>query len=66
VFAAGPLLERVSTQGLWLLFAGGVAYTLGAIVFLFDSRVRYAHFVWHLFVMGGSTCHFFAALWHAK
>ena len=66
VFAAGPLLERVSPQGLWLLLAGGVAYTLGAIVFLFDSRVRYAHFVWHLFVMGGSTCHFFAALWHAR
>ena len=65
VFAAGPLLERVSTTGLALLLAGGVAYTLGAIVFLFDSRVRYAHFVWHLFVLGGSTCHFFAALWYA-
>jgi len=66
VFAAGPLLERVSPQGLTLLLAGGVAYTLGAVVFLLDSRVRYAHFVWHLFVMGGSTCHFFAALWHAR
>jgi hemolysin III len=66
VVAAGPLLERVSSQGLALLLAGGVAYTLGAIVFLFDSRVRYAHFVWHLFVMGGSACHFFAALWHAR
>jgi hemolysin III len=40
--------------------------TAGAVVFLFDSRVRYGHFVWHLFVMGGSTCHFFAALWHAQ
>jgi hemolysin III len=66
VFAAGPLLERVAPAGLTLLLAGGVAYTLGAIVFLFDSRVRYAHFVWHLFVIGGSTCHFFAALWHAR
>lgn len=66
VFAAGPVLERVAPQGLVLLLAGGISYTLGAIVFLFDSRVRYAHFVWHLFVMGGSTCHFFAALWHAR
>ncbi len=66
VFAAGPLLERVSPTGLAMLLAGGVAYTLGAIVFLFDSRLRYAHFVWHLFVMAGSTCHFFAALWYAR
>ena len=32
---------------------------------MFDSKLRYAHFVWHLFVMGGSACHFFAARWHA-
>jgi hemolysin III len=66
VFAAGPLLDRVSPTGLLLLLAGGAAYTLGAIVFLLDSRVRYAHFAWHLLVMGGSTCHFFAALWFAR
>jgi len=62
VFAAGPLLHSVSPQGLSLLLAGGIAYTLGAVVFLLDNRVRYAHFVWHLFVIAGSTCHFFAAL----
>lgn len=66
VFAAGPLLAHIAPQGLTLLLAGGVAYTLGAVVFLFDSRVRYAHFVWHLFVIAGSACHFFAALWHAR
>ena len=66
VLAAGPLLERVSPNGLWLLLAGGISYSLGAIVFLFDSRVRYAHFVWHLFVLGGSTCHFLAALRYAR
>jgi hemolysin III len=63
--AAVPLIERMSAAGLWWLLAGGVSYTLGAVVFLLDSRVRYAHFVWHLFVLGGSTCHFFAALWHS-
>ncbi len=65
VVAAVPLVERMSAAGLWWLLAGGIAYTIGAIVFLLDSRVRYAHFVWHLFVLGGSTCHFFAALWHS-
>ncbi len=63
--AAVPLYERMSPAGLGWLVAGGLAYTAGAVVFLLDSRLRYAHFVWHLFVLGGSTCHFFAALWYA-
>ena len=65
VVAAAPLIARVPGTGLALLLAGGLSYTAGAVVFLFDSRVRFAHFVWHLFVLGGSTCHFFAVLWHA-
>jgi hemolysin III len=65
VFAVGPLMERIPAAGLALLVAGGLSYTLGAVVFLLDNRLRYAHFVWHLFVLGGSTCHFFAALWYA-
>jgi hemolysin III len=63
--AAVPLLERMSGAGMAWLVAGGLSYTAGAVVYLFDSKLRYAHFVWHLFVIGGSTCHFFAALWHA-
>jgi hemolysin III len=63
--AVAPLVERMSGPGLVWLVAGGLSYTAGAVVYLFDSKVRYAHFVWHLFVMGGSACHFFAALWHA-
>ena len=65
LIAAAPLFERMSASGLTWLVAGGVSYTAGAVVYLFDSKLRYAHFVWHLFVMGGSACHFFAALWHA-
>lgn len=65
VVAVQPMWERMAGAGLALLLAGGLSYTAGAIVFLFDSRIRFAHFVWHLFVMGGSACHFFAALWHA-
>jgi hemolysin III len=65
LIALQPLLERMPGAGLAWLVAGGVAYTLGAAVFLLDNRVRYAHAVWHLFVLAGSVCHFFAALWYA-
>ena len=65
VVAAGPLMAKLPTAGLTLLIAGGLSYTLGAFVFLLDNKVRYSHFVWHLFVLGGSICHFFAALWYA-
>jgi hemolysin III len=64
--AVAPLVQGMSASGLTWLVAGGLSYTAGAVVFLCDSRWRYAHFVWHLFVLGGSTCHFFAALWHAS
>lgn len=63
--AAVPLYERLSAAGFGWLLAGGAAYTLGAIVYLFDARLRYAHFVWHLFVMAGSACHFAAVLQQA-
>lgn len=65
LIAAAPLVERMSAAGLAWLVAGGLSYTAGAVVFLFDSKLRFAHFVWHLFVIGGSACHFFAALWHS-
>lgn len=65
LIAVGPMVERIAPGGLALIVAGGVAYTLGAVFFLLDNRVRYAHFVWHLFVLAGSVLHFLAALWHA-
>lgn len=66
VVAAGPLVERIPAQGVAWLVAGGLSYTLGAMVFLLDNRIRYAHAVWHLFVVVGSVCHFFAALGYAR
>ena len=66
VVAAAPLVARMPGAGLALLVAGGVLYTAGAVVFIFDSRLRFGHFVWHLFVLGGSACHFFAVLWYAQ
>ncbi len=55
--AAVPLVERLAAAELAWLVAGGLAYTLGAVVFHFDSRLRYGHFVWHLFVLAGTGCH---------
>jgi hemolysin III len=65
VVAAVPLLERVASDGVFWLFAGGIAYTIGCVFFLTDGRLKFGHFVWHLFVMAGTTCHFFAVLWYS-
>lgn len=65
LIAAVPLIERVPEPGLSLLVAGGLAYTAGVVFFLLDSRLRYAHAVWHGFVVAGTGCHFFAVLGYA-
>ncbi len=65
LLAAGPLIRAMPMAGLLWLLAGGLAYTLGAVVFIFDSRAKYLHFAWHLFVLLGTTCHFFAALFYS-
>jgi hemolysin III len=65
LIAAVPLVERVPSAGLTLLVAGGVAYTAGVVFFMLDSRVRYAHAIWHLFVAAGTTLHYFAVLGYA-
>jgi len=65
VIAAAPLLERVSTAGLLWLVAGGIAYTAGVVFYLTDARFKYGHFIWHLFVMTGTACHFCAVLWYS-
>lgn len=65
VIAADPLIANMPTQGLLWLTAGGVSYTLGVVFFALDSRLRYGHLVWHLFVLAGTTCHYFAVLWYA-
>lgn len=65
LIAAVPLVERVPLPGVALLVAGGLAYTAGVVFFMLDSRVRYAHAVWHGFVVAGTGCHFFAVLGYA-
>ncbi len=64
VVAIEPLSARVARPGLWWLIAGGLAYTVG-VWFFSMKRLRYAHFIWHLFVLAGTACHFCAVLWYA-
>lgn len=63
--ATGPILAHIPTAGVAWLVAGGLCYTGGVAFFLNDTRVRYGHAVWHLFVLAGSACHFVAVLRHA-
>lgn len=61
IFTLRPLYESLSTGGIWLMVAGGLSYTLG-VLFYRQTKTKYMHFVWHLFVLGGSICHFLAVL----
>jgi hemolysin III len=63
VFAIKPLLATLTPKGLQLLIAGGLAYILG-LVFYGWRRLPYHHAVWHLFVLAGSTFHFFSILFY--
>jgi len=65
VIAADPMYARLPAPGIALLVAGGVAYTAGVAFFVTDARLRYGHFIWHLFVMAGTACHYFAVLWYS-
>jgi hemolysin III len=56
-----PFALAVPLSALLWLLAGGIAYTTGVLFFVNDRR-RYAHFVWHLFVLTGTGCHFAAVL----
>lgn len=60
VFNVKPLISAISGTGLALLIAGGITYTIGAIIYLIGSKVKYMHSVWHFFVLGGSILHFFS------
>ena len=55
------LVTLLPAGGLWLLIAGGLSYTAGVAFYLL-KKVPFAHMVWHLFVLGGSVCHFLAVL----
>lgn len=59
------LAISLSTGGLVLLALGGVIYSLG-VIFYVNKRIPYNHAIWHLFVLGGTICHFFAIYLYVK
>ena len=65
VIAVRPLAAAVGPAGLAWLLAGGICYTVG-VLFYTRPRMRYAHLVWHLFVLGGSACHLVAVAGYAS
>lgn len=60
VFAFKPLMAAMPKGGIVLLIAGGISYTVGAVIYGIGSRVKYMHSIWHFFVLGGSILHFFS------
>ena len=59
VIAFRQLLVNVPPTGVTMLFAGGIVYTIGVLFYAWE-KLPYNHAIWHLFVLGGSICHFFA------
>lgn len=53
-------MEALSAAGFWLVFAGGIAYTVGAVLYGLGSKLRWMHSVFHIFVVLGSLLHFLA------
>ncbi|MGA8480246.1 MAG: hemolysin III family protein [Chthoniobacterales bacterium] len=64
VLASRLFWLHVAPAGLILIAAGGIAYTVGTFFYAY-KRIRFGHFVWHLFVLAGTICHFCAVLWYA-
>ncbi|MEI8159022.1 MAG: hemolysin III family protein [Burkholderiales bacterium] len=60
--AVSPLWDALTPIGFAWLAAGGLFYTVGIIFYIADQRIRHGHGLWHLFVLGGSSCHFFTVL----
>ncbi|MGF1877789.1 hemolysin III family protein [Photobacterium frigidiphilum] len=65
VIVVYQLAISISTGGLVLLGLGGVIYSLG-VFFYVNKRIPYNHAIWHMFVLGGTVCHFFAIYYYVK
>jgi len=64
IFAIKPAMELIPRPGIHLLLAGGLFYSFG-LVFYAWKRLLFHHAIWHLFVFGGSVCHYLAVYYHA-
>jgi hemolysin III len=62
IFALEPLIQALTWNGFAWLLGGGLAYTIGIVFYLYDSRYKHWHGIWHLFVLAGSAAHYTAIL----
>lgn len=62
LIALHPLIHALPLGGILWLVAGGLCYTLGILFYIIDTKYKFAHFLWHLLVLAGCICHFFAIL----
>lgn len=63
VIAIKPLIETLNPNALWMILAGGLCYTFGIYFYAMDTKKRYYHAIWHVFVLLGSAFHYFGILW---
>lgn len=63
VFAIKPLMAALPEEGIFWLFAGGIAYTVGAVSYSI-KKIPFGHALFHFFVLAGSACHFVAVYWY--
>lgn len=59
-----PLIVALGADGFAWLLAGGLFYTIGIVFYATDGKVRHGHGIWHLFVLGGSVCHYVTVLFY--
>jgi hemolysin III len=60
IFAIKPIINNLPSEGFLWLFAGGIAYTIGAIIYSIKKITLFNHAIFHMFVLLGSACHFVA------
>jgi hemolysin III len=65
LIAIQPLWFRMPHMGFVWILLGGLAYSGGVIFYAIDYRLRYSHFIWHLFVLAGTLLHYYAVFWYA-
>ena len=64
LFILPAMLRNIPSRGLWFILAGGLSYSIGVVFYLW-RRLKFSHTIWHLFVIGGTVCFFFAVLYGA-
>ena len=64
LFILPAMIKHIPVRGLWFILAGGLSYSIGVIFYLW-RKLKFSHAIWHLFVIAGTVCFFFAVLYGA-